>query len=279
MEWELIVQLFFYGLLAGVLGGLLGIGGGVIFVLVLPSTLAGVGVDSKEIVSFTVANSLFATVFTTLSGNLRQAKSNNFFLRPILAISIPGVVVSFFVIHYIVNSAVYSKELFDLFFLLVVLYLLIRFLWKINKVESDENPSEIGKENKLSFFLTGVGTGIVSPLTGLGGGLVIVPILHSLLNFPIKKANSISLGVIGITAFATSLVNMFEIPNSSVSVPRIGLIILPIVFSLSFGGIIGAFFGVELSKKIKSNWISMLFASFLVLVLLKKIFEMYYFKG
>ena len=273
MDFAVQIQLLFYGFLAGVLGGLLGIGGGVIYVLVLPGILFELGVPENEIVSFTVANSLFATFFTTLSGNIKQIADKNFYLKQILWISIPGAIVSFLIIHFFVNTPLYSKSVFNIFYVAVVLYLFFRLVNRIYKTETLKLSQGVEKESPLINTFVGIGAGIISPLTGLGGGLVVVPVLHSILNFQIKKANSISLGVIAITAFSSSIVNMNEQAETHLNTIQIGFILIPMVSFLSIGGILGAFLGIELSNKIKSRYITILFAVFLFLVLVKKIFE------
>lgn len=253
----------------------MGIGGGIIFVLILPPILYKIGVNESEIVAFTIANSLFSTVFTTLSGNIKQASNNNFHLKTILFISAPGIVVSFILIHFFINTPYYSKDVFNIIYISLILFLLVRLLARIKQDRSEEKIVKTESTNPVYFLLTGLLGGFVSPLTGLGGGLVIVPILHTFFHFPIKKANAISLGVIGITAFFSSIFNMIEKPTSNISDLSIGFIIIPIVVFLSAGGIIGAMFGIELSKKMKSGKITILFAAFLVLVLVKKLLEIY----
>jgi len=275
VDWLLDVQLLAFGLLAGILSGLLGIGGGVIYVLVLPPILISLGVTDIEIVAFTVANSLFATIFTTISGNIKQVTEKNFYLKPILYTSIPGVIVSFFLLHFFVNTRYYSKEIFNVVFVLVVFYLMIKLLLRIQESFHGTSTPLNGTGSTSAFLFTGLAAGVVSPLTGLGGGLVVVPIFHSILNFPIKQANSISLGVIGITAVFSSIVNMIEVPESNVLSFHLGYIVFPIVFFLSIGGIVGAFLGVELAKKLSPFVISVLFAAFLILVLSKKLMEIF----
>jgi len=275
MDWILCLQLFASGIFAGILGGLLGIGGGIIYVLILPPVLHKIGVSENEIVAFTIANSLFSTVFTTLSGNVKQALDNNFYFKTIILISIPGILVSYLIIHYFVNTPYYSKDTFNIIFLSLVAFLLIRLLARIQQDKSKIKPPKTESIKPGHFLITGLFGGFVSPLTGLGGGLVIVPILHTFFNFPIKKANAISLGAIGITAFFSSIFNMIENPTSTISSFSIGFIVFPIVFFLSVGGVIGALFGIEWTKKIQSGRITILFAAFLVLVLIKKLLEIY----
>jgi uncharacterized membrane protein YfcA len=58
------------GLIGGFLAGLIGIGGGVLYILILPYLLIELNYPAAEIVQFTIANSLVGTMFAALSGTL-----------------------------------------------------------------------------------------------------------------------------------------------------------------------------------------------------------------
>lgn len=124
VEIFLGIQLLLLGIFAGLLGGILGLGGGVVFVLILPSIFAHLGVQPNEIVAYSIGNSLFATLFTSLSGNLKQIADKNFYLRPVLIISLPGVFMAYFLLHFFVHSLHYSKPVFNVVFLVLLVALL-----------------------------------------------------------------------------------------------------------------------------------------------------------
>lgn len=275
VDWALQLQMLGYGLLAGVLGGVLGIGGGVVYVVVLPAALVAMGVQANEVVAFTVANSLFSTVFTTLSGNIKLFLDRNFHSRIILYISITGIITSIVLLYFFVNTPYYSKQLFNTIFLGMIGFMMVRLVLKSIQQSNGEALTYIPKDGTGALISTGLLAGAVSPLTGLGGGVVIVPVLHSFLQFPIKQANAISLGVIGITSIASSIFNMTEHPASQVHDLQLGYIIFPVVAALSIGGMIGSVVGINISKKLKPQWITLLFAAFLLLILLKKLFDMF----
>ena len=275
MDWFVHLQMLGYGLLAGVLGGILGIGGGVVYVVVLPAALLSMGVRADEVVAFTIANSLFSTVFTTLSGNIKLFFDKNFHSRIILYISITGIITSVLLLYFFVNTPYYSKGLFNLIFLGMLGFMMVRLVMKSIQQSNGEQLTYLPKDNAGVLIRTGLLAGAVSPLTGLGGGLVIVPVLHSFLRFPIKQANAISLGVIGITSVASSIFNMTEHPLSHVHEFQLGYIIFPVVAALSLGGMIGSIIGLSISKKLKPEWITLLFATFLLLIIVKKLFEIF----
>lgn len=275
MDWSLQAELIAVGLVSGVLGGLLGIGGGIIFVTILPAVLLKMGVPESEMVEFTVANSLFATFFTTLSGNIRGAFYYKTDWRPILWLSASGVMVSILLLHFFVNTEFYSRTAFNGLFLSVVGYMMFLLYQK----QKNKNPlaSEEESPNKppvYKLLLTGLAAGAISPLTGLGGGLILVPLLHSKLGYSIRQANFISLGCIGITALVSTLWNMSESTDVGVSSWQVGYIIFPVCLYLGAGGIAGAFFGVELNRKIPPPLIRIVFGVTLLIIFVRKILEL-----
>lgn len=274
VEWHWIIPLFGSGLMAGLLGGLLGIGGGILFIVVLPLFFSGFGVSDQEIVAYTIANSLFSTLFTSVSGNIKHLKDNNFHLKPVVFISVPAVLASFFLLHFFVNSHIYSKSAFQLFFLAILLLLIFRMGKKqLNPKPKTEGGIGENSHSNWGYLYTGLGAGAVSALTGLGGGVFIVPVLHSLLHLPMRKANSVSLGVITITSLSSGIVSIIAQPVNSILSFQVGYLVFPVVFLLGSGGMVGSIFGVELSKKLNDQWSGRLFIIFLLLIFLFKSLE------
>ncbi len=64
--WWLLILL---GTLGGALAGLLGIGGGVVYVLILETVLPELGVPTEDLHRFVIANSLACVLFASLSAN------------------------------------------------------------------------------------------------------------------------------------------------------------------------------------------------------------------
>jgi uncharacterized membrane protein YfcA len=69
---------------------LLGIGGGIIYIVVIPVALTGIGVPREEVVQFTIANSVFASFFSSFSANFILFKNKSFYLKEVLIMSSVG---------------------------------------------------------------------------------------------------------------------------------------------------------------------------------------------
>jgi hypothetical protein len=59
--------------------------------------------------------------------------------------------------------------------------------------------------NKPYFPIIGIVAGLISSLSGLGGGIIVIPILADILKTPLKKASSISIGVVAMLALPISI--------------------------------------------------------------------------
>lgn len=262
--------LFFAGLAGGFLGGLLGIGSGILFILVLPMALQMVGVPEGELAQYIIANSLFATFFSSLSANYVLIKRNMFYLREVAIIGGFSILTAVMVLKMVVNTSWYTKDVFDVVVIFLMIYLLIRTLLSARKPLGDGNTK---KKSGLLLSVVGLASGTIAPLSGLGGGSVLIPILNSLLKLGVKRANAISLGVIGITSLVLTVVNLFENPAYTYDYYSAGYIVFPIAIALSLGVVVGSPFGVTTSRKLSPQLISYVFSAFLLLIIIRKIIE------
>ena len=115
--------------------------------------------------------------------------------------------------------------------------------------------------------------GTLSSLTGLGGGVIMIPLMTNFLKMDIKKAGAISLGVIGFSTLFMSGFNLFT-NAPEVTIPySMGYILFPVVLPMTAGVIIGSPLGVKAKEYLSSKSISYIYALFLLIVIVKKITE------
>ena len=104
----------------------------------------------------------------------------------------------------------------------------------------------------LRLVAIGLLAGLFSALFGVGGGIVIVPLLILLLSFDGKVAAGTSLAAIGITALAGTILYAFE---GHVDVAHAALVGLPAAA--------GAISGTAIQQRISSRALSLAFAGLL----------------
>ena len=121
-----------------------------------------------------------------------------------------------------------------------------------------------------NYLFIGSSGGILSSLSGLGGGAIVVPLLLFISRMDIKKATSISMGFILISSLLLSLYNFIEFGIYSPQEGS-GLIVLQKIVPLIIGVILSAQFGVATAKRITSSQLTIVFIVFVLLVMASRI--------
>ena len=256
------------GLIGGVQAGLLGVGGGLIYILILEIFLEQLGIPAAEIHQFVIANSILAVFFGTLSSSIKLYRNGEFYIRKVILVSLGSITASLLVLHFFVNTSVYNKLYFDYLILILLGYMLFRVFKKVMAVTKSISLEDASK-NKL--LLGGVAGGAIASLSGLGGGVIMVPIFNTMIGVDMKTARSVSLGVITITAFFMSINNVFEAEQYQVmAITQWGYILPTITLPMVGGVLVGGPLGVGLAKKMSDKTVSIIYAVFLLLFIIKK---------
>jgi len=156
------------GVVAGLVGGLLGLGGGILIVPALLFLFIWQGMPADILMHLAVATSLFTIVFTSISSSYAHHKhqavlwSQVFLLTPGIII---GAVFGAFLADYISSDIL--RRLFGIFEILVACQ--IGF-----SVKPSAQRSLPGRNGML---IAGGGIGTLSTILGIGGGTLTVPFL------------------------------------------------------------------------------------------------------
>jgi len=201
MTITLFLILLVIGAIVGYYSGLIGTGGNIILIPVFDILFHYLKIPETEVVKFIIAHSFFITAFTGLSVSYKQFKAKNLHVKEVLFISIAGMITAFFMTEFIKNGNWYHKSDFDLVFFTLLLILAIRMLF----FKQPPPPINDNNLNKPYFPIIGVVAGLISSLSGLGGGIIVIPILTDILKTPLKKASSISIGVVAMLALPISI--------------------------------------------------------------------------
>jgi uncharacterized membrane protein YfcA len=201
MTITLFLILLLIGAIVGYYSGLIGTGGNIILIPVFDILFHYLKIPESEVVKFIIAHSFFITAFTGLSVSYKQFKAKNLHVKEVLFISIAGMIAAFFMTEFIKNGNWYHKSDFDLVFFTLLLILAIRMLF----FKQPPPPINDNNLNKPYFPIIGVVAGLISSLSGLGGGIIVIPILTDILKTPLKKASSISIGVVAMLALPISI--------------------------------------------------------------------------
>lgn len=216
MDWSLLPLLVPLGLLAGLLSGLLGIGGGLVFSPVL--LLLGLSPHAA------LATSTLAIVPTTLGGTMAHLRSRSLPLRG--GVAIGGGAAAGGILFSQLGSGLDGGLLLALQAALYgVLTLLIG--------ASDEQGAEAapaGRAGDLAgLAAVGAVAGMASGMLGVGGGLVMVPLMVRLVAVPLRLAIRFS-----------TLAVLFASASAAVAFVQDGRAMLPVGLLLGGTAAVGA---------------------------------------
>ena len=149
------------GSVAGLLAGLLGIGGGLVIVPMLTFTFTAQGFPESHILHMALGTSLASILFTSLS-SVRAHHSRDAVLWPVVLRITPGILVGTFLGSWIASmlTSTFLKGFFGFF----LYYVAIQMILGIKPKPTRNLPGSMG------IFGVGSTIGIFSSLVGIGGG-------------------------------------------------------------------------------------------------------------
>lgn len=256
------------GLIGGLLSGLTGLGTGIVMLGVIPIVLIQYGVPEGQLVSVIIANTIFSTLISSLANVITALRHRRFYLKETLWVGFFASISSFLVFFFIVSSNFYSKQLFNS---VIVFFMFIITLQTFKKLKLSNVQAE--RVTKLKLIVTGIFSGTVAGFTGLGGGTIIIPLLNLWQRIDIKKAKTISFGVIFAIALWLTIYNMFFGGSIPVNGSK-GLIIFPMMLPLAMGVVIGSPVGVVVSEKMSSRAVTLIFLIMVSIIMIQKIMEL-----
>jgi len=241
------------GFVIGAYGTLIGAGGG--FVL-MPLLLLLYPDQSPEIIT---SISLAVVFFNALSGSWAYARIKRVDYKSGLLFAvatIPGAILG------ALSTAYIPRRLFNAVFgVLMIAASVILLLYPSRAKETIENRRSyhiarnlVEKDGSVHTFSynprVGVGlsffVGYISSLLGIGGGIIHVPLLVHLLNFPVHIATATSHFILAIMALTGTVVHIVT-GSFSHGVRR--------TITLAIGVLLGAQVGALLSNRVQGSWI------------------------
>ena len=266
-----IIILVIAGGLGGLLSGLLGVGGGVVYVVILTHYFEKMQLGNIEMVRFILSNSFFAILFSGLIGSYQQIRMKNFYLKEVLLTASTAVALWVTVTLLIIRYDWYSKRIFTIIFIITLIASAIKmFLSSKNGLDKEYKDSL----PKRVYPIVGLFTGLFSALSGLGGGVITVPALSDFMKLKIRKATSISLGVIPFLAAASFILYALAKPEEEVS-STLGYLYPQLVLPMVFGGLFTAPLGVKLSNKLSEKTTRLCFVLLLLIVTVRMLFTFF----
>ena len=251
------------GVIAGLVGGLLGLGGGILIVPTLLFLFIWQGMPADILMHMAVATSLFTIVFTSISSSYAHHKhqavlwSQVFLLTPGIII---GAVFGAFLADYISSDIL--RRLFGIFEILVACQ--IGF-----SVKPSGQRSLPGRNGML---IAGGGIGTLSTILGIGGGTLTVPFLVWC-HVDIRKAVATSSACGFPIALAGTLAMIYTgLDSTSLPENTIGYVYWPAAILILATSVLFAPVGAKLAHSMPVDLLKRVFAIVLACVGLRMLF-------
>jgi hypothetical protein len=251
------------GVIAGLVGGLLGLGGGILIVPTLLFLFIWQGMPADILMHLAVATSLFTIVFTSISSSYAHHKhqavlwSQVFLLTPGIII---GAVFGAFLADYISSDIL--RRLFGIFEILVACQ--IGF-----SVKPSGQRSLPGRNGML---IAGGGIGTLSTILGIGGGTLTVPFLVWC-HVDIRKAVATSSACGFPIALAGTLAMIYTgLDSTSLPENTIGYVYWPAAILILATSVLFAPVGAKLAHSMPVDLLKRVFAIVLACVGLRMLF-------
>lgn len=265
------IMLFLFSLLAGFIGAILGIGGGMIIV---PALTLLLHVDIR----YAIAASLISIIATSSGAAASFLKDHITNLRVAVFLEVGtvlGAITGFLIASYIRASILYL--LFGAFLLFSALMMFrqrqdsmaeknhplsekLKFASHFPGTNNQSIPYNVANVWLGLFFM--YGAGILSALLGIGSGVLKVLAMDGAMKLPMKVSSATSNFMIGVTAVASAGAYMLR-----------GDIHPPIVTPVALGIIIGSWFGARTMLKMSPQLIRRVFVLLLIIVSLQMIYK------
>ena len=251
------------GAFAGLLAGLLGLGGGIIIIPVLVIALPHAGISSDLIMPVAIATSLSSVIINTSVASFAQWKKDNVdfgILKKAFAPIAIGSIVGPILAHYIPTN--HLKQLFAVL-LFVVAFRMFRDAHHIAEAR-DFPPSY--QFNPVILILT-----FISALLGLGGGVLLLPYLNRCGLSMQRSIGTASFSAMIVAVIATACYMIMGSTLTTGIPDSIGYIYLPAFLGIILSSFMAAKIGVNLSHRVPVPQLKKIFAVIVFLIAVKMI--------
>jgi uncharacterized membrane protein YfcA len=245
------------GAVAGVLAGLLGVGGGLVIVPMLVFAFNLQEIPADITMHLALGTSLSSIIFTSISSCMahhrRRAVHWDIVRRIVIGILIGTFLGSCF-------ASILSTNILKALFVVFLYFVSVQLLTNRKPKASRELPRRTG------MFITGNAIGFISSLVGIGGGSLSVPFLvwcNVVVHHAIGTSAAIGLPI-AVAGTAGYIFNGWGIPG----LPdySVGYVYLPALFGIAAISVLTAPLGARLAHSLPVDRLKKIFGILLIIV-------------
>jgi uncharacterized protein len=239
-----LLPLLLGGLGAGLLGGYLGIGGGIV---VMPLLRFGLGMPS----ALAAGTCVVAVFFTTMGGAYRHARLGHIHFGSLVPVILPGVAAAALFSLVFQCLAVREKWLdlgLGLVFAAISLRMMVEGLFVGTAPCPEEKGGNMVGGRDWQKVVIGIAGGILPGLLGIGTGGILVPSFSLWLKTSIKTAAAASLVCFSFNALVSAAFKYVQ-----------GHVELSVALPVCLGTLVGALVGAGLNNRSRPGMVKALF--------------------
>jgi uncharacterized membrane protein YfcA len=233
-----MVELLLLGFGVGIISGFFGIGGGTILI----PFLLFFGFETKVAIGISVVQMVFSSMY----GSYLNYKKGTLDVPMVLIIGFGGFTGA--LLSGSITS-IFSDKTLEFIFLIFASFALVRLFFKTREHREQKEV------NKTVLLIIGAIIGAVSMTIGVGGSIILVPILVGFLHIPLKKATSAGLFFV-----------VFSSVSGLISHSIHGHVDYKNGVTIGLASLVGVYIGIHLKHKIDVVIQKRLLVSFYVLV-------------
>jgi uncharacterized membrane protein YfcA len=246
----ILISLFSVGMFAGILGGLLGLGGGIFLV---PALTLLFHFPIRIAVGASLVGVIATSAGVAVVSRNGQGADLGLALRLEVATAL-GAIVGGLV------AGLVSPRLLSILFAAIVFFTAFYLVYKARQTSQNGQVEHLyGRNYRPRNWPIGISiaslAGMVSGLLGVGGGFIKVPVMYSVMEVPLGIATATSNFMVGITAAAS----VFVYYNRGDIHP---LVVIP----TALGVFLGAVTGVRSLPYVRVSWLRVALVGLLVVI-------------
>jgi len=248
------------GVVAGILAGLLGVGGGLVLVGALAWLLPMFGVPQEAAMHAALATSLASIVLTAASSTYAHHGRGSV-LWPTVAWMVPGLLLG----GWLGSGLAVRLDDQVLRWIVAGYCLLAAVQLLFGQVRRNADGSEVAAPVGLPMTAAGAGIGAVSAVVGIGGGSMTVPLLVWRGMVPVRAVGTSSACGVAI-GLSSALGYALHAPAGALPQHAWGYVFLPAAIGVAVTSVLAAPYGMRLAHRLSGQALKRVFALFLLLV-------------
>lgn len=247
------------GAVAGILAGLLGVGGGLVLVAALAWLLPTLGVPQEAAMHAALATSLASIVLTAAASARAHARRGSV-LWPTVAWMVPGLLLGGWL-----GSGLAVRIDGEVLRYVVAGYCFVAAAQLLFGRIRGDGAHPVAAPRGVPMSAAGVGIGALSAVVGIGGGSMTVPLLVAQGVAPVRAVGTSSACGVAI-GLASALGYALHAPAGALPQHGWGYVYLPAAAGVAMASVLAAPYGTRWAHRLSGQTLKRVFAVFLALV-------------